>query len=713
MALIGKIRNNIWIVVVLIALGVGGFIIMDMTAGQQSVFGSNQAILAEINGNKVDINEFSRREQALYSGSTADPYSQRNAVWNFYLEKYILEEEAEAIGLGVSRDELLDLQFGANLSPIITSIFKDPATGQVNREQLNSFRDAIQNRTLDPTLRPFWAAQEQEIIKERIKEKLLNLSAKAMYVPTWQAEMFSIEQNTKMDFLYVRIPYDQVNNSEIALSDDDYKAYLKEKGKQYEQTEETRKVEYVVFNVNATAEDSAAQRQVIADLIPEFAASENDSLFVQSHFGELAETYFGKEILSPAIADTVFKAPIGSVVGPYGDPGAFKAAKVYDRKMIPDSVRARHILIQANGQDMQAAQLAYNTIDSLKNLIESGASNFDSLAAQFGQDGTASKGGDLGFFSRGAMVAEFENLCFYRAEPGKLYIVGTQFGIHLVEVTDRKFITNTEGVRLAIIQEKIQPSEKTRATIEERALDLIEQHSSIEDLRKAIASDPNLQVVVSPALRENDFSIRDLGTGVIARRVVRWAFGDEIGMDDPSIGDVCPEVFAFQNEEGTYTNKFAIVALKTIQKAGIPSVEGAKEEIEQAVINRKKFEYIQGKLGGNTQNLQAIASQFGVSVDTAAAVSFSSGFIPGVGAEPKVVAQAFNVGQNAVSGVLEGNTGAYVIMPINNPGAPATPPNTADIKKSTLTTLESQVKARLMNALKKNADVDDYRSRHF
>ena len=58
MALIGKIRNNSWLLIVLIGLGLGGFILMDMMSGQQSVFGQSQNVIGSIEGQKVDANEF-------------------------------------------------------------------------------------------------------------------------------------------------------------------------------------------------------------------------------------------------------------------------------------------------------------------------------------------------------------------------------------------------------------------------------------------------------------------------------------------------------------------------------------------------------------------------------------------------------------------------------------------------------------------------------
>jgi len=131
MALIQTIRKRgSLILVFMIGLGLIAFIMMDMTSGQQSAFGSNQSVMAEINGNKVDINEFSRVEQMLYGNGGGNIYANREQLWEFYLEKHVVEQEAEAIGLGVSKEELIDLQFGNNLSSIITSRFRDQATGQ-------------------------------------------------------------------------------------------------------------------------------------------------------------------------------------------------------------------------------------------------------------------------------------------------------------------------------------------------------------------------------------------------------------------------------------------------------------------------------------------------------------------------------------------------------------------------------------------------------
>jgi len=168
MALISTIRKNSALIVVLIALGLLGFIIQDMMGGQNSIFGSIQPSIGKINGQKVDLNEFNRTESILYAGSTGDIYARRSALWDYFVEKSLIDQEGKKLGLGVSKNELNDLQFGPEPSPIIMQRFMDQTTGQLNREQLNSLKQQITSNTMTATARSYWAIQEQEIIKDRI-----------------------------------------------------------------------------------------------------------------------------------------------------------------------------------------------------------------------------------------------------------------------------------------------------------------------------------------------------------------------------------------------------------------------------------------------------------------------------------------------------------------------------------------------------------------
>ena len=233
MALIGKIRKNSWVMIVLVALGLGGFIVMDMTSGQQSVFGSSQTVVGNINGSKVDWNQFSRVDQmmydVLYRNSTTDAFTRRTLLWNYYVEEAIIKEEADLLGLGVSKAELLDLQFGANPSPVIQARFRNPATNAVDFQQLNQFKQAIETgQFTDPLLRSFWRHQEQEIMKDRLESKLSTMVSKAIYSPNWMVEMSHSDQQN-IDFAYVKVPFDEMDNSEVTVDEADLKKFETEK----------------------------------------------------------------------------------------------------------------------------------------------------------------------------------------------------------------------------------------------------------------------------------------------------------------------------------------------------------------------------------------------------------------------------------------------------------------------------------------------------
>jgi peptidyl-prolyl cis-trans isomerase D len=718
--MISQIRKYIWVIVLLMALALAGIVIQDMVSGQQSLFGGTPTTLGSVNGEKINWNDFARTEELLYSNSQADVYVRRNQLWNYYVENILVSQEAEKLGLGVSKPELLDLQFGANPSPIIRQRFADRNNPQVlDVQQLtfykqiieeNRIEEAIQNQQVAPTFTTFWANQEKEIIKERLQSKLSALVSKAIYVPGWQAEMNFKEQSDRMDVAYVRAGFDEIDNSDISLSDADYEAYLKENSARYKQKEETRRIAYVVLDVFPTAQDSADNRKVIEDLIPPFQTTKEDSIFALQNNGAYDNAYYKKTelatiITDPTAADTLFSMPVGSVYGPYVSNNAYQAVKVLDRKVVPDSVKARHILLPAdNATNLVTAQ---TRIDSLKGLIEGGQFTFDSLARAYGTDATKFQGGDLGFLAPGGTVKPFNDLIFYSAEPNKLYTVVTQFGVHLIEVTDRKYINNNLGVKLAVLNEPIVPSQGTQDGVYERAQNLVGNNRSLDQLEAAVKKSDSLSLENSALLKENDFNIETLGTGQTSRDIVRWAF-------DAKQGTVSPEVYSYQDPVELYTNKYVVVALKNVQKAGLPSVASIKADIEQQVINRKKAERLTEQMKG--KQLEALATQFNTTIDTVQNVSFSTATLLNQAVEPKVVAELFAMAKGATSPPLTGNTGVYVAKVLDKREAPK--PTELDLAAArannlALGTMRSMVDSRLLETIKSEAKIKDYRFRFF
>ena len=103
-----------------------------------------------------------------------------------------------------------------------------------------------------------------------------------------------------------------------------------------------------------------------------------------------------------------------------------------------DSVRVRHIILMysPDATDKERAERRA-LIDGFRDRIRKGDS-FERIAEMYSQDNSAERGGDLGFFARGAMVREFEDVAFSLKKGELSKVFETQFGLHLVQCIDKK-----------------------------------------------------------------------------------------------------------------------------------------------------------------------------------------------------------------------------------------------------------------------------------
>src|SRR5690606_27526591 len=213
MALIGTIRKNSWLLFVMIGLALAAFLVMDMV-GQSSQMSMGSMTIGEINGEEVDYRQFMAHEEAVYAGGGSDLYSRRNFLWNYYLNKSLFDAEANANGVAVGREELLNLEFGNNLSPVIQQRFANPQTGQVDFQQLNNIRQQSQSGAMADETKHFWSWQEKEIITGRTQAKVQNLIAQAFYTPSWMVNRIMDDQNSTANVSYVKIPFNKADGAD-------------------------------------------------------------------------------------------------------------------------------------------------------------------------------------------------------------------------------------------------------------------------------------------------------------------------------------------------------------------------------------------------------------------------------------------------------------------------------------------------------------------
>ena len=369
-------------------------------------------------------------------------------------------------------------------------------------------------------------------------------------------------------------------------------------------------------------------------------------------------------------------------------------------RVVPDSATSRHILI--NAADPVSFAAAFTKIDSIKGAIEGGA-KFADMAEKFSQDpGSAQNGGKYENIPPNQFVPAYGDVASF-GNIGQLYSVRTQYGVHLIEPLSRTR-ESTERVQLAYLSQAIEPSEETQSAIFDRANEFLSNNRTLADLNTS-AANGNLTTEASPSVKSNDYILGNLGSGSNAREIIRWAFD---GSTD--LNAVSPTVYDFQPQGAYYTNKYAIVGLKSVQDAGMPKLANIKDEIESQVRNHKKGELIQSKISGT--DINGIASQFDVTVDEAADVTFESQFTQGLGNEPKVIASAFNMAVNNVSQPIIGNSGVYVVKVKEKPNAGA-PTNIPQLRRDASQTAQTKVSSLLMQAMRKEADISDNRSQFY
>ncbi|MEO6189379.1 MAG: peptidylprolyl isomerase, partial [Saprospiraceae bacterium] len=659
MGLITKIRKHLWVVTILMALALLGFILMDMTSGKSSWFFNDRENIAKVAGKDISWKEFQTTESILYRNATdVDYFGRKDFVWNQLIDKAILEKECGDNGLAVGEAELKELEFGNDLSPVIQRNFRDPNTGQIAREQLNQFQTGLDNNTMPKEAVDFWKIQEKEILRDRLLSKLGGLVKGALFMPNFMVERHFMESNEKVNFLFSRIAYNLIKDEEIGgVTDDDITNFIKKKQSLFINKEETRDIEYSIIDVKATSADSAAVRKVIEDKIPGFRSSTKDSLYIVTNLGQWDETYFEYAKIPGPIKDTIITFKVGDVIGPYIDKGEYCITKILGKKILADSVKSRHILrrVKTRQEYVDASRL----LDSIKTVIETGKGRFDSLAIQYSQDpGSGIKGGDLGWAANGMMVKEINNKLFFSGVKSKLSIVGSQFGLHLIEITDEKFIHSPTAMQIGTISETIMPGDEILGSKLEEAQRMIEENTKLEKLKKVISDGKTYVMDYAGDLKANDYEIKKLGVEAnsTVRQFIRWAFEAK-----NKVGTVSPEVYSIQDPVKKFVTKYVIVGLAGINEKGLPKPSAVRDRVSEEIKKEKKFEFIKKQLGTITE-IKDTYGEFKTKVDTAIETTTNGQQVPIYGFEPDIVTYASKLKPGEVGGPFKGDGGAYIIQ---------------------------------------------------
>jgi peptidyl-prolyl cis-trans isomerase SurA len=263
-------------------------------------------------------------------------------------------------------------------------------------------------------------------------------------------------------------------DSKIQVSDAEVDTYLAaEKAAAAERVEVDIAQILVGLPANATPEQITARRARADEVLRQLRTGA-DFAKIAATYSDAPDALKGGAIgwrdpdrLPQLISDQLRKLSPGQVTPVIRSNTGFHIIKLIDKRSLAQApeqalvqqTRARHILMKATPA-MPAAQ-AKAKLAELRTKILNKSASFEDLARQNGQDGTAAKGGDLGWLQPGDVVPEFET-AMNALKPGELSdVVETPFGFHIIEVLERK----TED------QSKEKERLRARQVIRERKLD--------------------------------------------------------------------------------------------------------------------------------------------------------------------------------------------------------------------------------------------------
>jgi peptidyl-prolyl cis-trans isomerase D len=396
-------------------------------------------------------------------------------------------------------------------------------------------------------------------------------------------------------------------------------------------------------------------------------------------------TFTTKEGLADKNWEELFNAEEGAVIGPYqSSQGVYRIAKLAIAQNRPDSVEARHILITPT-QTMNLDSVNIR-IEAIKAQVNAGA-DFGDLAQKNSDDkGSAIKGGDLDWFSEGAMVDEFNEACF-TSKKGDLSVVTSQFGVHLIEVI--KTSRSVRKVKIAFIDRNVEPSTETYNSYYSQAAQFAGKILNEGFAFDSLVAQQNLVKRSDSKVTAEKQSIVGLPN---SREMVRWM--------NTSDEETVSEVFQFENSY--------VVAYLTKEhiKGNIP-LEDVKDQISALVVKGKKADYITAGIAG--ADLTAIATNNGQTVVNAQRSNLANLSLQGIGYEPELVGSIFGTAVGSVSNPITGANAVYVVE-VTTKDKAKTSGNFTKQKQEVKKGAAAYANGAAYKVLKTEADVKDNRS---
>jgi len=708
MAILGQIRSQSIILIIVIGLALFAFVISGVFDGKGY---QAQQPVGIINGQDILIEDFRGQVDFLERNYNQKGMVAVNNVWNQRLRSEILNQQFEITGIQSGKDHL-------------QNILKNNPTFNSDQQFLNEagifdidkFKALIiELKTTNPEAYENWKNQEKIFESQSNEQIYFNLVRAGINYTQTDGKFEYNLQNDNVDIEYIQIPYSSVEDSLIPYTISDLKKYI-DNNKDEFKVDASRNIEYVIFEEKPSFDDENAIKNRLNSFLKESKVYNSVSKLeevtpslitaknIKEFINEYSETsfdsiYLPKGSLPADHANLLFNLNNNQTYGPYLDGDYFKISRMLDKK-IGGSVRSSHILLaykgsqNANPNVTRSKKEAKKEANNILRKIRKSPENFTELAFEFSDGPSKSRGGDIGFVQDGNMVKPFNDFIFSK-RVGSTGLVETDFGFHVI-----KIVAKDDLVLLASITEKNVPSDETSDKVFNSATKL-EMNLSKEGNLNALADkdDYILKTVNGVQILDNDFpGLKD------QRRIVQWLFSETTNISDYK---------RFDLPKGGYL----IAQVTGMVDEGVSNVQDVSYKVLPMVLKSKKANFIISK-NDNSLSIEKVAEMNGVDVIKALALNQKNATITGSGLEPLVIGSSFGTSLNQTSDFIIGENGVYKLKVLNRKETGFKDDSidanfVVSYKNQLLNSNRTSAFARVYESLKENTEVSDNRSIYY
>ncbi len=712
MATLQNIRSKGPLLVIVIGLALFAFIAGDAWKVLQP---HQSQDVGEVNGEAISAQDF----QALVeeytevvkfsSGMNALSDEQTNQikdeVWRAYVNNKLIENEAEKLGLTVSKAEIQAI-IDAGVHPMLQQTpFRNPQTGAFDKDMLKKFLVdySKMNQAQMPaqyaeyynSMYKFWSFVEKSLVQARLQEKYQALITKSLFSNPVEAEDAFNGRVDQSDLLLAAIPYSSIVDSTIVIKESDLKAAYDKKKEQFRQYVESRNIKFIDVQVTASPEDKAALQKEMDEYTVQLNGAPADyTTFVRStgSTSPYVDLFYTSQALPSDVVARLDSVSVGGVYGPYYNvsDNTISSFKKIATAVMPDSIQYRQIQVTA-----EDAAKVKTLSDSIYNAIKGGA-DFAEIAKKYGQTGEPTWITSANY--EGAQV-DGDNLKYITAITtlGQNELTNLTLGQAnvILQVTNKKAMK--DKYKVAVIKRPVEFSKETYS-------------KAYNDFSQFIASNNTLDKMVANAedagyklLDRNDLYSSEHGIGGVrgTKEALKWAFAAKVG-----------EVSALY--ECGESDHMLVVGVESIIPEGYRPLATVKDQLRNEILRDKKAEKIMAdmKAAGATSFEQYKNMANAVS-DSIKHVTFAApAYVPVLrSSEPLVGAYASIAELNKLSAPIKGMGGVFVLQPYAKEKLNET--FNQETEEATLENMHVRMANQFINDLYLNANVKDNRYLYF